>query len=52
MHEELRERDTLGFVYEIDQDLIKYEKDAFLRYMRHEVVQNQEFLDRINELET
>ena len=37
---------------EIDQDLLRSEKAALLQYMRKEVVQNQEFLQRIAELES
>lgn len=52
MQEEYKESETYTYLQEVDQDLLKSEKSAFLRYMRTEVVQNQEFLDRINELET
>ena len=42
---------TQGYLNDIDQDLLKSEKTALLHYMRKEVVQNQEFLNRISELE-
>jgi hypothetical protein len=42
---------TKGYLNDIDQDLLKSEKTALLHYMRKEVVQNQEFLNRISELE-
>jgi fatty acid-binding protein DegV len=35
-----QERETYGFVQDIDMDMLRSEKQAFLRYMRHEVVQN------------
>ncbi|CDW75895.1 UNKNOWN [Stylonychia lemnae] len=45
------EYETFSYLYDKDQDLIRSEKGSLLKYLRKEVVQNQEFLDRINELE-
>lgn len=49
--ENLREYETYSYLYDKDQDLLKGEKEALLKYMRKEVVQNEEFLQRIGELE-
>eukprot|EP00347_Sterkiella_histriomuscorum_P007863 403347270 len=45
------EYETFSYLYDKDQDLIRSEKGSLLKYLRKEVVQNQDFLDRINELE-
>ena len=51
MMENQKEYETYSYLYDKDQDLLKSEKTSLLKYMRKEVVQNEEFLDRINELE-
>lgn len=51
MMENQREYETFSYLYDKDQDLLKSEKAGLLKYLRKEVVQNQEFLDRIAELE-
>ena len=45
------EYETFSYLYDKDQNLISTEKSALLKYMRKEVVQNEEFLQRIRELE-
>ena len=46
-----REYETYSYLYDKDTEMMRGEKEAMLKYMRREVVQNQEFLDRIRELE-
>ena len=49
--DERKEYEAFSYVYDKDQELLKSEKGSLLRFMRQEVVQNQEFLDRIAQLE-
>ena len=49
--ESWKESDTFTYLYDKDTELMRAEKGALLKYMQKEVVQNQEFLDRISELE-
>ncbi|TNV85933.1 hypothetical protein FGO68_gene1439 [Halteria grandinella] len=51
MAENNKEYETYSYLYDKDQDLLKSEKHGLMKYLRKEVVQNQEFLDRISELE-
>ena len=38
------------FMVEKDKDLIKSEKEGLIKYLKREIVQNQEFLDHIRVL--
>lgn len=51
----LRNKDyyeTMKYVIEKDTSLIKSEKNGLVKYLKKEVVQNQEFLEHIDQLKS